>query len=200
MPKIKFAGYEVEGLPSWVNSILGVLVCAGATWWLYSMVAPPPAAELISVKQANEQLQLEVDHYNRHIVDEPTASLQDPTGSVSVRAYGDACLLVSQRVGMTSATRLLIGPGAERRRASAAIVDAMFPVLEASAAAQGRCLSPHPGRFSTFYGQRQNECVVEVFRHFEDGCQHAQLFDACRGSWQTNADGSPRVRWTRCLH
>lgn len=195
MPKIKISGNEID-LPGWVTPWFGVIACAAATWWLYTLVMPPPAQKLISLEQANEQLQLEVDHYTRHFGDEPTASIADPGGAVSVRVYNDACLLVSQRIGMTSATRLLLGPGDQRRRSS--LVESVFPVLEASGA-QNRC-DGHAGRFSTRYGQRLNECVVEVYRTFEDQCEHIQLFDACRSSWQTNADGSPRVRWVRCQH
>lgn len=196
MPTIKVAGNEID-VPGWCSPIFGVLVCIAATALVYRMVVPAEP-ELVSVKQANERLEHELAHYNLHSFDEPKASFSDPSGSVSVRAYGDACLLVSQRFGMASTTRLLIGLG-ERRKASVDLSAAVFPVLEASET-QGRCWDPHPGRFQSGYGPRHNECVVEVYRTFEDSCQHTQLFDACRGSWQTNSDGSPRVRWLRCVH
>lgn len=206
MPALKIPGGGEVPVPGWCIPWFGVLACAAATWWLYTLIVPPPPSELVSVKQANEKLQADVDAYNTHIIDEPTTTLSDPNGLVFVRTYGDACLLVSQKIGMTSLTRMLIGPESRRRHASLDlrlpdISQAIAPVLKASEVEeQGRCLNPHPGRFGTGYGARLDQCWVEVWRTFDDSCQHVQLLNTCSGAFATNSDGSPRVRWTRCLH
>jgi hypothetical protein len=64
---------------------------------------------------------------------------------------------------------------------------------------QPGCLNPHPGPFRTWYGEKRG-CIVDVWREWPDGCQHSQQMDSCSGAWDSHPDGSPRVRWTRCVH
>lgn len=71
-----------------------------------------------------------------------------------------------------------------------------MPTLQA----QGRCIGGmHAGPFTTHYGTR-DRCWVQVFRTFEDGCRHYQMFNSCGGFWDTNPDGSPKISWTHCVH
>ena len=64
---------------------------------------------------------------------------------------------------------------------------------------QGRCWDPHPGAF-TVMNQPVNQCLVQVWRTFYDGCVHYQFFNPCTGAWDVYPNGAPRVTWTRCLH
>ncbi len=61
------------------------------------------------------------------------------------------------------------------------------------------CPNPHPGKFSA-RTEQVSKCSVKVWRTFEDGCVHYQYFNPCAGTWEVNADGSPRVVWTKCVH
>ena len=73
---------------------------------------------------------------------------------------------------------------------------AIMPTL----AAEGRCTGGmHAGRFTTQYGARDG-CWIEVWRTYEDGCRHYQMFNSCGGFWDTNPDGSPKISWTHCVH
>jgi hypothetical protein len=72
-------------------------------------------------------------------------------------------------------------------------------IVLASGQYQGRCLDPHPGQFSVA-NQQINQCLVQVWRYFADGCVHYQFFNPCSGSWDVYPNGAPHVTWTRCIH
>lgn len=63
----------------------------------------------------------------------------------------------------------------------------------------GRCLDPHPGPW-TEKPQPVNQCSVQVWRYFPDGCIHFQWFNPCTGTWDVWPNGAPHVYWTRCVH
>jgi len=64
---------------------------------------------------------------------------------------------------------------------------------------QRGCLNPHPGRWAE-NRQQTNQCMIQVFRTFEDSCSHFQLFNVCTNSWDVLPNGAPNVHWTRCIH
>lgn len=195
-------GFNVP-LPRWTRTFFGIIAVVAIGFGVYRYFFPP-VPELVSVKQANEALQLEVTHYNQHIVDMPVASMEDDLdhadssiGHIAVRIFKDGCLLVSRRVGSMSNTRLLVDPS----KAKTAVAWApSIPPFVAVVAAAGSCLNPHPGQFKWHYGQKADACWVQVIREFEDTCAHIQMFNACTGGWASNADGSPQLQWTRCVH
>lgn len=49
----------------------------------------------------------------------------------------------------------------------------------------------HPWPFRTSWG-RANGCWAPLYRQWNDGCKHYQMFNACTGQWD------PRVVWTFC--
>jgi hypothetical protein len=63
----------------------------------------------------------------------------------------------------------------------------------------GQCWNPHPGAFTVF-NQQVNQCLVQVWRTFYDGCVHYQFFNPCTGTWDVYPNGAPHVVWTRCIH
>jgi hypothetical protein len=195
-PSVTLPGGATVPLPGWAVTALGAVavIFVGLSSYRYIWPAEP---ELVSVKQANAQLRLEISEYNRHIAEDPVLALGDQASGLSVRAYADACLLVSRRVGSLSQTRLLTAATSEgqasRRRLS-------IPLVTASLQAAGGCYGIHGGPFTWRYGARVDRCRVEVWRDFVDGCQHTQLLDTCTGTWQTEPDGTPAVRWTICRH
>ncbi len=58
---------------------------------------------------------------------------------------------------------------------------------------QGRCLNPHPGPFRWWWGPA-NGCWVPMYRQFQDGCTHYQMFNSCTNFWDAN------ISWTVCYH
>lgn len=191
-------GFTVP-LPSWTGTFFGIIAVAAIGFGVYRYFFPP-TPELISVKQANEALQLEVTHYNQHIVDVPATQFEDDLnhatshlGHIAIRVFNDGCLLISRKTDDATMTRLLVDPKLTTKTAWT------VPAVEAALAAQGRCLNPHPGAFQSGYGAR-NGCFVQVWRTFQDGCQHWQWFDTCHSTFESNPDGSPKVTWVRCVH
>lgn len=67
------------------------------------------------------------------------------------------------------------------------------------ASLNGRCLNPHPGKFSTSGGKVQG-CWTQFWRKWPDGCTHYQWFNACSSTWDIDAAGHARVYWTACTH
>jgi hypothetical protein len=77
--------------------------------------------------------------------------------------------------------------------------DAPRDARSASAAGAGRCLDSHPGRFKE-QGEAVGQCATKVWRYFEDGCYHYQLYNPCSGTWDVLPNGAPYVHWQRCVH
>jgi len=187
MPTLKIGTTEIP-IPVWSTSVFAVMLCLGASFYGYRYFYPLEP-ELISVRKANETLRQELEEYNRHIMDEPVASIADASSKVNVRVFDDGCLLVSRR----NVTRLLLASAFKRSEASRL---GLVTLLHAEA----KCLNPHPGKFQAQNGQKVDACWLPVYRTFEDGCQHVQMFNTCSGGWATNVDGTPQVKWMRCVH
>lgn len=200
-------GFNVQ-IPKWTSTFFGIIAVVAIGFGVYRYFFPP-VPELVTVKQANEQLQLEVNHYNRHIVDVPVASMEDnidhdsvtaaKVGHVVVRVFADGCLLISRKVGEMSNTRLLVDPSnvPQTRAFRVPEVPSLIPTV--AAAPQGCPGHPPNKPFQATYGKKV-ECWVEVIREFEDKCSQVQMFNTCTNAWATNADGSPQVQWTHCVH
>jgi hypothetical protein len=56
---------------------------------------------------------------------------------------------------------------------------------------QGGCLNPHPWPFRSWWGPASG-CVAPLYRQWNDGCVHYQVYNACTGIWD------PNVYWTFC--
>ncbi len=57
---------------------------------------------------------------------------------------------------------------------------------------QGSCLNPHPWPFGSWWGPA-NGCWIPLFRRWNDGCQHYQMYNTCAGQWD------PQIHWTFCV-
>jgi hypothetical protein len=51
---------------------------------------------------------------------------------------------------------------------------------------------PHPGQFQYWWGVPFDNCNSPMFRRFQDGCMHYQVYNRCANAW----DG--RIFWTYC--
>ena len=56
---------------------------------------------------------------------------------------------------------------------------------------QAGCLNPHPWAFQTWWGPA-NGCFAPLYRRWNDGCTHYQIYNACNGIW------NPSIYWTFC--
>jgi|SRR5438552_6205979 len=58
---------------------------------------------------------------------------------------------------------------------------------------QGACWmnGPHPWQFGTWWGPA-NGCWAPLYRRWNDGCTHYQMFNTCNGQWD------PQIYWTFC--
>jgi hypothetical protein len=54
------------------------------------------------------------------------------------------------------------------------------------------CQNPHPGTFKFWWGPPIDQCNSPMYRQFDDGCTHYQVYNRCSNSW----DG--RINWTAC--
>jgi hypothetical protein len=57
------------------------------------------------------------------------------------------------------------------------------PTLDQKQEAQGECLNPHPWPYQELWGGYVNRCQQPVFRQWNDGCRHVQMFDHCTNAW-----------------
>ena len=195
---VSFFGVTVP-IPPWTVGGFGVVALAGVSASLYQHLFP---FELRSLRQANEALAKEVDEYGRHLNETPSPIYE--RDGLTLRVYNDHCLLIAAKVGGEVETKLI--PSLAKKGWAEAPSPVRLPslpslpsLLTATLHAQGRCQNPHPGNFQTRYGTKR-DCWVEVVRTWDDGCEHVQMLNSCSGAWDANADGSPRVRWTRCQH
>lgn len=188
-------------IPRWSVAGFGVLALAGAAGFLYQQFFPTP---LVTLQEANHALSMELREYNTHLFETTEwrqTVIDDARGTLGVGVYADGCVVISRMTRAGTQTQLipdLSRPDMQHVDGDDVAVRREVDILPV-ALAQGRCIDPHPGKFETTYGEKSG-CVVEVWRRFEDGCEHIQLFDVCSNTWHVNADGSPRVRWTRCVH
>jgi len=182
-------------IPRWSIGGFGVLALVGVAGIIYRQIFPP---DLINLQQANHALSLEVQEYGRHLGDTPQTVYASEL--LTLRVYDDRCLLITTKKAGTSEVLTKLVPDLTRADWPHNGPDTHISELWSTAVyAQGRCLSPHPGQFQTSYGKR-NGCWVEVWRRWPDGCEHMQQLNTCSGAWETNADGTPKVTWTKCVH
>jgi hypothetical protein len=57
------------------------------------------------------------------------------------------------------------------------------PTSDQTPVAQGGCLNPHPWVYRETWGAYVNQCQQPVFREWNDGCRHVQMFDHCTNTW-----------------
>lgn len=185
--KLAFAGFVADGVPKWALVLMvlfaGLVVTAG----LYLTVVAKPGEQLVTLKQANDALQANIDEYGRHMGEKPESEvllMDDVRGQLVVQSYADACLLLVRTTAKGMKSKLV----SDLARGDLAELHLM-PVVEA---AGGSCLNPHPGQFKT-WSVPQGGCAVQVWRQWPDGCTHWQYFDACSGAWGG-------INWTTCNH
>jgi hypothetical protein len=54
------------------------------------------------------------------------------------------------------------------------------------------CVNPHPGNFRYWWGPPIDQCNSPMYRQFDDGCTHYQVYNRCANAWDV------RIFWTYC--
>lgn len=196
--------FRIRGVPRWV--IVFVILCAVAAACIYGY-RWLNSGELISARHANELLKRSVLEYGRHIAEDPEIAavlMDDSRGKLTAKRYSDDCIILARKHpnGRTHSKLVVHFEGDDDTlpRARRSIEDVVMDATQVLAASRPpSCLNPHPGRFETWYGDR-NGCWIDVWRRWPDGCQHVQGYNSCHNVWDSHPDGSARVKWTHCSH
>jgi hypothetical protein len=199
---------SATNVPNWVSATAGMmmLIALGMSVW----------------QQADEQFSF-TDHsyqeFQRHFNETPETLMinSELLGSVKIDHYAsDGCFLVTvpQRQPewlVLQEIDFAASPLARRQKGHRA---PPRPVLagvgvvpqdySCSPYYQNGCLGPfHPGDFESWTGDtfttNDGATWTEIWRRFDDNCQHVQMLRQNDGYWDSNPDGSPRVCWTRCV-
>jgi len=200
---LKLFGIETEA-PRWAVTLLALILIAGVGIVIYEKTYAEPEKQLINLKDANKQLAAEIEEYSLHAMEEPEKHelFEDQDGKLLLRIFKDHCVLIQRQTLKGVRSKLVMDLA--RATAISPIHQvqpsrSVLPIAEAAQACQRGCLNPHPGQFRWWYGERHG-AWVEVWRQWPEGCQHVQMFNPQAGVWDSNPDGSARVRWTCCVH
>lgn len=204
-----FKVFNIEGsMPRWALTPLAVLVLAGGAFYAYQKIYADPERALLTEKQVNAQLSAVVDEYNLHMMEEPAKHelFEDSDGKLLLRIFKDHCVMIQRQTPRGIRSKLVIdlarGVALQGTSAVPTGLHLVEPLLAApqNPTCQRGCLNPHPGAFQWKYGNNLPGGWVEVWRWWPEGCTHVQLFHPQSGAWDTNPDGSARVKWTCCTH
>lgn len=201
---LEIFGFKTQA-PRWALTLFSLILIATAALFLFRTTWLEPERRVISLEDANKQLTAEVEEYGIHAMEEPEKHelFEEEDGKLILRVFKDHCVLIQRQTIKGTRTKLVPDLARGLQTASRQIFPSwdFLPVLEASQgnACQRGCLNPHPGAFKWWYGERKGEWV-EVWRQWPEGCTHVQMFHPPSGSWDSNQDGTPRVRWTCCVH
>lgn len=194
MPKIVLpGGVQLEDVPKWTIASVALMLALLVVVIGYWTKIRQPELELVTAREATEAAMAEIEEFGKHIGEK---SLSEYTLSESplmlARLYKDRCILLVSDTPEGVRSKLVrdLARDAHKPKKTASFFS--LPAVEA--AQRTRCDTfVHPGPFETKYGVK-NGCWVPVWRMFQDGCVHVQMFDVCHGTWDAT------IRWTSCRH
>lgn len=211
LPSTRIKGFGVEceiPLPKWAVAILGLLLIGiiigiGA----YTALNKLSDASIQIVPKDQQAAYLASTYHMQNLPDDTKDprvndfTADDGTTVTVNHFHKDGCVQVVRWNKQTqkAETKWLFGPSSAHTPTNAQHTASIKLNLIPEAQAQGRCIDPHPGAFQ-YNNQPVNQCLVQVWRYFGDGCVHYQFFNPCSGSWDVWPNGAPHVYWTRCLH
>ncbi|HXH66803.1 MAG TPA: hypothetical protein VNI81_06350 [Candidatus Limnocylindrales bacterium] len=127
-------------------------------------------------KGTNHPQWLRDPNNHKHDIDlKPSADLKQSSPSL----LDSPCALLAQLLGQVLP--------------KAAYASSTFDPPAASDPPQANfCFNPHPGNFRYWWGPPIEQCNSPMYRQFDDGCTHYQVYNRCSNSW----DG--RINWATC--
>lgn len=90
----------------------------------------------------------------------------------------------------TAHTTQILRP--EQASLMARLWDALLPQVFAAPPQAANCQNPHPGTFQYWWGTPLDSCRSPMYRQFQDGCTHYQVYNRCASSWEN------QINWTVC--
>lgn len=208
-PRKRYAPFKAFGIeteiPRFAVHLIGLLAVVGMAIGVHRYYAEPER-EILSLKQAQQQLAAEVEEYSLHAMEEPERHelFEDQDGRLLLRVFRDHCVLIQRQTSRGTRTKLVIDLARTTNPLAKTVPMSWSLATPVHAAGmdpcQRGCLNPHPGKFEWQYGEQKPGGWVEVWRRWQEGCTHVQMFHAPSQTWDSNPDGSPRVRWTCCVH
>lgn len=191
---------KLKGVPPWAVVVALVVITCGSAFGIYKK-ATAPDYELVSYKEANAAQQSVLSEYEKHFGETPekvAELMNDARGKQWVSKYSDPCVMLSFQDlhgHVTSKLVVDISRGAER----AGLFDWLIGQVAPPVLAAGRCVTHTDKPVRTWYGQRRGDWV-EYVRLYADGCQSVQWVRPSDGAFDSHPDGTPKVRWDKCVH
>lgn len=187
--QIPLGPFGTVPFPRWGVHGIGVLALCAMAVWVYHEAFP---AEMLTLKQANAALAREMEEYQQHLGQSPETVFTDPDGSLRVQVYADHAVLILRKDGSRVWTRLvpdLAKPVPQYTR--------LIPSTTVFAMDECQVRHRHADTPTRRNGE-SSTCDVPIFWTFADGCTYYQIYNTCRGSFEANGDGSPRIHWVVC--
>ena len=181
--------FKVEHLPKWCGSfvMLTILIVATIyTWSQYGGDIYNPISKLEAAQFTESQ---------KHFWEQPEDEFPLDEGGVARHYSSDHCAAV-QWLMPDGSVRTTFAFHPKRTQE---ILDGPHPLNSIKVAGMGGCPGPGPGCCWDPHpppwnekGQPLDQCVVRVWRMFNDGCIHYQDMNRCGQNGY--------VVWTRCVH
>lgn len=198
--KIKFLGMEFP-INKWAIGVLSVIVIITISFACYFFIKKQINLNKKSSYE-NYQLQESAKHFTEEAQDKKTI-FDDPRGKVMASFYSsDGCLVVARyRPSAQTAYSLqwiydrktsgpAPGPGSETKST------ASFGLAFGSGGpCDKECKNPHPKmKYEWWWGDMHDDCWIEYWVSWEDGCTAYAWYDKCHGVW------GGETYWTCCIH
>jgi hypothetical protein len=187
------AGFGKLKLPKWGvwGLTISVLIYSFVWVWDHGLedIVNPATVEM------SKEGAVQMAESQKHIVETAASEVTMVNGSIIKYYSSDKCIAVFRQIGAGYKPYFLLDPtrlmpdGPMTLLGSVEMIGAGFM---GSSPCQRRCIDPHPG---VFYEELNhvNECILEIYREWEEGCAHVQPYNKCTDEWGA-------VEWLCCVH
>lgn len=182
---------------------LGVVVVIGSAAWAWTQLR----ADLLDKAMIPRAQLVQLEEMQRHFAEaheSETPVKRDLKDIARIRYYrSDGCIYVGRLSddGSIATTLYVVDPNRIPKEKPPEVSEVrdggLFSTPAYASDCGGRCLNPHPGPFRSWYGERKGDWV-QLWRQWEEGCTHFQMWNLAYNYGDSNPDGSPRVTWTCC--
>jgi hypothetical protein len=200
--KVKLGSIELPISRFGVYALSAVLVLGASgygLWWLNAHLE----SDKIRISPAER---LELSLAAKHFGEEPTrrhVAYDDERGALKLMEFNDGSAVAIRRIGHGPQQSKWFPDPSEATPAPAFAFDPDLSLADPAFAGGGGCLRwcgpwPHPYPTDAWW-QARDECWIEVFQPFADGCLVSWMRNTCAGFDAYDADG-PILCWRQCNH